>query len=395
MDHPPLDAAVLEAIRSFCSRPSTSQRAKDGLLRFLNDDPPFSEITPILPMEEMEIRLETIEKVRKLAEEESRGISLHLNMLQVATLLVMPMDSLRYVLQAARTWPGSIDPYLAAGAFLSLLSKGKLPGGSRRASDNTSQPSSATGASSSKRMDRDRTERQKCLDRDHRSCIFTKAAHPEACHIIPFALTASQDSLEILASQRILSNALLDHDTAHWFKYFVGTTVGSSDKSWNMLSLTPTLHAWWGKALFGIKCLGIIPHDNQRSKVKLQFHWMPSHSRKPGDIIAPPYQDVIQGAAESRAIQERANIEIIADARRDSFRELESGQTFEVVVDKEDAENMKMALDVQWAVMRIQAISGAAGDWEFEYYHPDESGAAGDISTTDQVQEWLETVSGQ
>ncbi|KAL7803622.1 hypothetical protein V8C44DRAFT_343697 [Trichoderma aethiopicum] len=51
---------------------------------------------------------------------------------------------------------------------------------------------------------------------------------------------------------------------------------------------------------------------------------MPSHSHKPGDFITPPYQGFIQGLRENQAIGQPANVEIVANARKDSFRELET-----------------------------------------------------------------------
>lgn len=388
MDQSTVDAAVLEAVKTFLSRPSTTRRAKDGLLRFLNADPPRSQVASILPMDEMEVRLERIEQVRKRAEEEQQnGEPFQFTILQLATLLVMPMDSLRDILQP--TWPMPMSVYLTAGLFLSIMTKGRpLLGDSIGGAP---PASGASKGSTTKSIPRNATQRQKCLQRDSRSCILTKAAYPEVCHIIPFALNASVTSLEYVAACVPLASALLGRDASTWFHRQVGTAVGSSDKPWNMLSLSPTLHAWWGKALFGIKCLGITHHDDKTSEVKLQFHWMPSHSHKPRDCITPPYQGFIQELRDSQALGNPADVEIITDVRRDSLRELESGQTFEVLVDKDDAKNMKLALDFQWAVVRLQAISGAAGDWESEYYNLD-SGAAEAISHTEQVEEWLQGV---
>ncbi|KAL7810145.1 hypothetical protein V8C26DRAFT_410542 [Trichoderma gracile] len=385
MDQPTVDAAVLEAVKNFLSRPSTSQRAKDGLVRFLNADPPCSPAASILPMDEMEIRLERIEQVRKRAEEEEGyGKPFHFTILQLATLLMMPMDSLKDILQP--TWPNPLRTYLSAGPYISIMTKG------RPVIDGSSGGAPPASGASTKSIRRNVTQRQMCLQRDSSSCVLTKAAYPEVCHILPFALNASESNLDYVGTCLPIASALLGSDTCTWFRKQVGTAVGSSDKSWNMLSLSPTLHTWWAKALFGIKCLGFTHYDDKPSEVKLQFHWMPSHSHKPRDCITPPYQGFIQGLRESQAIGEPANAEIIAEARRDSLRELETGHTFEVLVDnKEDAENMKMALDVQWAVVRLQAISGAAGDWESEYYNP-ESGAAEAFSSTEQVEEWLQRV---
>lgn len=126
MDQSTVDAAVLEAVKTFLSRPSTTRRAKDGLLRFLNADPPRSQVASILPMDEMEVRLERIEQVRKRAEEEQQnGEPFQFTILQLATLLVMPMDSLRDILQP--TWPMPMSVYLTAGLFLSISKSEMFP----------------------------------------------------------------------------------------------------------------------------------------------------------------------------------------------------------------------------------------------------------------------------
>ncbi|KAL5083507.1 hypothetical protein Trisim1_001382 [Trichoderma cf. simile WF8] len=76
---------------------------------------------------------------------------------------------------------------------------------------------------------------------------------------------------------------------------------------------------------------------------------------------------------------------IVADVQRDSFHELETGQTFEIVVDNEDAIKMKEAFDVQWAVVRLAALSGAAGVWALEPDSLDKDDSLGEMVT-----DWLE-----
>lgn len=36
-------------------------------------------------------------------------------------------------------------------------------------------------------------------------------------------------------------------------------SLGSSDKHWNMLSMSPQLHVWWSKAHLALKCLSVAP----------------------------------------------------------------------------------------------------------------------------------------
>ncbi|KAI2615692.1 hypothetical protein GGR54DRAFT_265245 [Hypoxylon sp. NC1633] len=46
-------------------------------------------------------------------------------------------------------------------------------------------------------------------------------------------------------------------------------------------------------------------------------------------------------------------------------RPLRSGHTFEVSLEKEDAYNMKVMIDIQWACIQLASMSGAAGCPEF------------------------------
>lgn len=211
------------------------------------------------------------------------------------------------------------------------------------------------------------------------------------CHIIPFATNASQTNIQFYGVTRFYSSSFLGHDIEDELNVLVVDEPGSSDKSWNMLSLHPTLHALWEKCLFGIKCLGIVPHDNEYSKIQLQFHWMPYQTRKPGDMIKTPYENFIREISQS-PVNEQANPAITMEVRRDSGRELETGQTFEILAEKDDAEKMKVALDVRWAVVRLAAISGAARAWDLED-DPDECDDGGSIATTEQVEDWIETTS--
>ncbi|KKP01869.1 hypothetical protein THAR02_06034 [Trichoderma harzianum] len=142
-------------------------------------------------------------------------------------------------------------------------------------------------------------------------------------------------------------------------------SLGSLDKSWNMICLHPTLQTWWSQGLFGLKCLGLIPQGDGRStRVQIQFYWMPRNGINPHDLVKPPYETAINEMLQTVTLQHGGGI--VADVQRDSFHELETGQTFEIVVDNEDAIKMKEAFDVQWAVVRLAALSGAAGVWALE-----------------------------
>ncbi|KAM0264450.1 hypothetical protein ACHAQJ_000641 [Trichoderma viride] len=243
----------------------------------------------------------------------------------------------------------------------------------------------------SKGINRNSTERDKCLARDKRACVFTKSAHPEACHIVPFAMNSSQKKIMAFKSWSTLSVGLLGVQNANLLDALIARAPGSSDKSWNMLCLHPLLHSFWSRCRFAIKCLGITPSDDQHSIIQLQFHWMPRNNRLPGDLVKPPYKDAIQGMLQNLAIEQEdgPGFSIFKDY---SGRELETGQIFEILLEKEDAEKMKIVLDVQWAAVRILAISGAAGVWKLED-DLDEQGGVGDVATAERIEDWIEALS--
>lgn len=221
-------------------------------------------------------------------------------------------------------------------------------------------------------------------------CIFTKTAHPEVCHIIPFAINAKQANITIFQQLHSSSAGLLGKETAMHLNALVTGAPGSSDKSWNMLCLHPLLHSFWGKCLFAIKCLGIIPSDDKNSIVQLQFHWMPRNIQRHNDLIQPPCKDAVQELMEGLNTRQDT-IPGFSVFKNDSARELETGETFDILLEKEDAEKMKIVLDVQWAVIRLSALSGAAGDWDLEE-NPDEEGATGDAAAAERVENWIESL---
>lgn len=53
----------------------------------------------------------------------------------------------------------------------------------------------------------------------------------------------------------------------------LGKELGSSDKPWNMLDLSPLARKWWTRGLFAFKCLGVVKEESIAT-IQLQFRWM-------------------------------------------------------------------------------------------------------------------------
>lgn len=126
-----------------------------------------------------------------------------------------------------------------------------------------------------------------------------------------------------------------------------------------MISLGPDLRKLWKEHFFGVQCLGILPIDHQASAIWLQFHWMP-RNQLDYNHRAELNMDTIQKLL--RNIPPETN-DIVQKYRRCTHRPLETGHIFSIRMGKEEAINMKQAIDLRWVILRIGAISGHTRSW--------------------------------
>ncbi|KAL6881411.1 hypothetical protein J3F83DRAFT_722189 [Trichoderma novae-zelandiae] len=231
-----------------------------------------------------------------------------------------------------------------------------------------------------------------CFFRDGQACILTSAALPEACHILPFAVTADDTHSMLLLSWPQFTDALIGDSHIRLANIMRGGR-GALDKAWNMLCLQPTLHAWWSQCLFGLKCIGVNPGDDGvHSTVQIQFQWMPRNAVRPHAPAQLPYDAAVGAMLET--VEHADGRGIVADVQRDSFHELQSGHMFEVALLNEDAINMKLVLDLRWAAVKLSALSGAAGVWQRggDLWDDDGDGPGADDAGTERVESWLENL---
>ena len=119
---------------------------------------------------------------------------------------------------------------------------------------------------------RDEKERMKCIARDHGACIFMGPASPEACHVIPFTVNATEAGRAQLLAVRHAFDLILGSEPPRRYKLLTDH-LGCSDKSWNMLSLNRQLHKWWSETYFAIKCLGIAPPRARMGPLRSGFNF--------------------------------------------------------------------------------------------------------------------------
>ena len=77
---------------------------------------------------------------------------------------------------------------------------------------------------------RDEKERMKCIARDHGACILMGTASPEACHVIPFTVNATEAGRARLLAVRHAFDLIPGSEPARRYKLLAGH-LGCSDKS--------------------------------------------------------------------------------------------------------------------------------------------------------------------
>lgn len=204
--------------------------------------------------------------------------------------------------------------------------------------------------------------------RDGNACVLMQTAMPEVCHILPFSMSATGAALDFFSKKcGHLIYGLL-HGTDHYKTLTdMSKNCGWSDKAWNMLCLNHQLHAWWAEGYFALKYLGSIPKSKEASIVQLQFHWMPRIG------LDCQQNCTIPEALEAMQRTVSDCNEFVKATRASSGPSLATGQVFEIPVHPEEAPKMKLMIDLQWAMIRLAALSGAAGhidELDKEYHDP-------------------------
>jgi hypothetical protein len=256
----------------------------------------------------------------------------------------------------------------------------------------------ACGISSRNKLDstgkrrRDEAEAAERKRLDNNACLITSTADPEVCHIIPFASCARPNTLAnfchyLTDASWIISPSSDDESTIN----LLAREVGGSDKAWNMLCLNQQLHYWWGKPYFGLKYLeSEIPTENPDvTIIAVQFQWLPKLQNR---MTLQRDAESIKQFLESETVPKGGVIK----AFRGSGHPVQSGDIFRIKVSTTDADKMRQALNLQWALVRIAALSGGAEALELDD-GGSEPDPLGNVIHTEEnratyVQSWLEEV---
>ncbi|KAF4461162.1 hypothetical protein FALBO_12041 [Fusarium albosuccineum] len=196
---------------------------------------------------------------------------------------------------------------------------------------------------------RNEAEKARCLDFDNGVCIITGAPNPHVCHISPF---------------EIHECACID-------------VTDSSDKSWNMICLSPLLYEWWTRGYFALKFHGENANDDGTSSIQLQFFWMPSYIRSgtSSDPINLEQQRDPHTRLEaflryphgenSPTCRPEDTCLMCAEAKQvTTHRPVSTGSIFTVTRATADVPYFRYVISIQWDVICAASFSGRFRDPE-------------------------------
>ncbi|KAL6886282.1 hypothetical protein HDV57DRAFT_515436 [Trichoderma longibrachiatum] len=331
------NGAELEAaIRSFLHRPSTTTNTLLQLMDFLAEDPAYWPPSDLIPRAFLSDKITFIQNILgDLSEEFGEQ---EFNTLQFVYFCMMETHRVHLI---------STEDWEQNEYFMDMTAE--LPRSLFRYVD-VADPS---------RLAQNPVEQDIALARDGNVCILTGAADPKACRILPFATTANQYNAQSSWAFWYTMNDFLDEESRAGFNSLL-LTAGASDKAWNMLSMTLAMGALWKKGHFAFRCVRITPVDGDRAVIRLQFHWMPRNDVDPKAVATLTEENILRLLQDTSGLDGPGG----ADARRTTGRRVENGHTFGLRMTMAEAVRMKVAVDIQWAAIRLAAISGLARSWD-------------------------------
>jgi len=189
--------------------------------------------------------------------------------------------------------------------------------------------------------------------------VFSGMPDPRAAHIFPFATSQKKNFVSL---NEMLTAFWGSEKSMAWRRMFEDAGITQSVK--NGISMSHQIHFWFDNARFALKPLRETPEG-----VIVQWHWLKRSILKPLTYIR--LNDDILHQAGVMDQNWGDNL-----AHRESGVRIRTGQTFLLRADKsEDKPNWDL-LEMQWDLLRVAAICGAADvtDDYYDYEDPDERG---------------------
>ncbi|VUC23840.1 unnamed protein product [Clonostachys rosea] len=369
-----------KAMEAYIERHPDPERGMKHLQQYLQAKPDIRKVTQLLPIHEMETRLEYIHKIEKGQRAFHENRSWGFTASQYVTLMNLPLETLEsYAQHDAEALSVNFEPmrkFLAH--FFKREQSGERPETSQAGFSEPAGPSASEKQEQKENTGVCRSEaRELAKHYDKDRCVVTGLANPQGCHIVPFTWNSTNEHLQTAtAVADVIRNFFRPDDTLNLAILHSG--LGASDKNWNLICLSPQLQKWWSHAYFGLKYLGHVDGEKGMSTAELQFVWMP-HSHYDGskriDLdeekdkasnIRVCLEHVFGGEPPCSPYCDRCTAMSNVQAHKvQEHYTIESGYVFPVVRKTEDIEKFKTMIQLQWAAICVGSISGAANYPEF------------------------------
>lgn len=239
------------------------------------------------------------------------------------------------------------------------------------------------------RSSRSKAASDESKERDRWRCILTGVASVQGCHILPYTWSTAKTSNALkpllVTGDRPLRTLLGDAipSSTMYLHGLLTSDPASLDKAWNMLTLSNDVHACWSKALLGFKYLGRTP-EGDSTKFTLQYRWLGKSTAKPKDRIT---LEMLNDPTK-KALVDQLDLgfqDYLTFTR--CGRPVTSGSTIDIRIPTKDAEQFKAAIELQWALLKVAALCGAAGDPDMSPDSSDSGSPTGELGHIQDVEE--------
>ncbi|TPX14515.1 uncharacterized protein E0L32_005479 [Thyridium curvatum] len=196
---------------------------------------------------------------------------------------------------------------------------------------------------------------ERVKNRDGYRCIFTGTSDPEAAPIFPFS--ASSKRMFVNINDTLLRFWGPEKSTA-WRRAYEDTELTQSAK--NGISMNRQLYFWFDQARFALKPLRETPEG-----IIVQWHWLKETFFKPRALIEP--EETVQQTVRYSGVEDGSWGNSLA--HRPSGVAIQTGQTF-LLPAHEQMPSWDL-LQMQWNLLRVAALCGAAGITDDYYDYED------------------------
>lgn len=149
----------------------------------------------------------------------------------------------------------------------------------------------------------------------------------------------------------------LDSTERHLFRQLqIFSGPRGADKAWNLLSLSPVMHNWWSKSLFGLKVCGYRPSSNDKSTITLQFHWLQQNALLGVDVVQATRDEI----ERMIAVDYTSGGSRCVDTNEATGRKLQTGDCIEIEMKHDEIKNMACMLKLVWHLNLAVRLRGQA-----------------------------------